>query len=579
LVVTNGQKRGWQQGIWKVRFSPDGRKVVTAHKNERGSVSFACVWDTASRKMVTGRLEHPGLINDVAFSPDGRLIATACDDNNARLWSVETGLQATPPLGHFAPVWRTLFSPDGKILLTFGGDGVARLWKTSSGMAMVEPLHPEARLAECCFDSSGRRVATASVDGATRVWDAATGEPLTPGLRHAGEAYSVQFSPDGRWLLTAGEDQTARLWNQPNEHHSVADLIALVGVLSGGPLPDKDVMPLEAAWSHLCKAYPEEFGLNLARIIKPGVTETRFALDTALFHAHGAEVQENWNSTVFQLSRVLEIQPDRWEALFRRGHAQMQLSNWAAAGADFFAAINVRSNSTVTWLERALARSRLGDPRDAWNDLQRAIEVAPHFRHPLLSHPLTPADVDPSTDDQWERVRADCLMLLQTNPNNAVALCVRGIVEGKQTQWDPAMGDFQEVARLQSNDALGWLLRAMAIGKYYGIGGPPRCWDLVCESASHAIELRPKDPRGWLLRGEAEEFLKMNEEALSDYLRALEFGLSTSGLRYTIAEVQARLGRWHEAWDNLERNLRNYPEDAKNAQRLILLLCNGLTGL
>ena len=118
-------------------------------------------------------LQHVNLVNSAAFSPDGKYIVTASDDNTARVWDAKTGEPVTEPLKHEDSVNSAQFSPDGKYIVT------------------------------------------ASYDYTARVWDAKTGEPVTESLRHEGPVYSAQFSPNGKYIVTASWDKTARVWEFP----------------------------------------------------------------------------------------------------------------------------------------------------------------------------------------------------------------------------------------------------------------------------------------------------------------------------------------------------------------------------
>jgi WD40 repeat protein len=126
------------------------------------------VWPSHLVRTLTG---HTGAVWGVAFSPDGRLLATASDLETARLWDPATGEDRRTLTGHAGAVWAVAFSPDGQLL------------------------------------------ATASEDKTARLWDPATGEDRRTLTGHAGAVWAVVFSPDGQLLATASQDKTTRLWD------------------------------------------------------------------------------------------------------------------------------------------------------------------------------------------------------------------------------------------------------------------------------------------------------------------------------------------------------------------------------
>ena len=101
------------------RFSPDGRRVVTASGDKT-----ARVWD-AARAALSPPLKHEGRVSHAAFSPDGRRVVTASEDKTARVWDAATGQPLTPPLKHEDGVNHAAFSPDGRRVVTAsrGQDG------------------------------------------------------------------------------------------------------------------------------------------------------------------------------------------------------------------------------------------------------------------------------------------------------------------------------------------------------------------------------------------------------------------------------------------------------------------------
>jgi WD40 repeat protein len=111
-------------------------------------------------------------------------------------------------------VYDLAFSPDGKTLATASRDKTARLWDAATGTPIGAPLrgHTDAVLG-VAFSPDGQTLATASWDKTARLWNVTTGTPFGDPLRgHADAVYGVAFSPDGQTLATASLDDTARLW-------------------------------------------------------------------------------------------------------------------------------------------------------------------------------------------------------------------------------------------------------------------------------------------------------------------------------------------------------------------------------
>ena len=194
-----------------VAFSPDGTLLATAN----GS-SGADLWNVASGTLVT-RITQPGYVYGVAFSPDGTLLATANGNTHAYLWDVATRkLVATfkdPDPGGLSTA---TFSPDGKLLLTADGNGDAYVFNVASGSRVATLADPGGRgVSEAWFSPDGRLVVTGDLNAHAYVWNAATSTlvaTLTNPGQHAA-VNGVQFSPDGTLLATADDNRHTYLWN------------------------------------------------------------------------------------------------------------------------------------------------------------------------------------------------------------------------------------------------------------------------------------------------------------------------------------------------------------------------------
>ena len=198
-------------------FSPDGRLLASA--DDDGTVRL---WNPATRQPVGAPLHaDPKGTSAVAFSPDGKLLASADDDGTVRLWNPATrqpvgalGQASSRPQGGVTAV---AFSPDGKLLAGAEFDGTVRLWNPATRQHVGAPLQTGSgpQGLAVAFSPDGKLLASADgIDGAVRLWNPATGRPVgAPIQADPSGVFGVAFSPDGRLLASAGGDGTVRLWN------------------------------------------------------------------------------------------------------------------------------------------------------------------------------------------------------------------------------------------------------------------------------------------------------------------------------------------------------------------------------
>jgi WD40 repeat protein/transcriptional regulator with XRE-family HTH domain len=227
------------QGAGSVAFSPDGKLLATGYGN-----GYVRLWNPATRQAIGAPLradtnpQGEGGVRAVAFSPDGKLLATAGGDGYVRLWNPAIRQAAGAPLRAVTVggVTAVAFSPDGKLLATADGDGTVRLWNPATRQPVGAPLQadPQDGVNAVAFSPDGKLLASADNDGTVRLWNPATRQPVgapLPAVTSPGHGVgSVAFSPDGK-LLASGGDGHVRLWNPATRQAVGAPLRA---VTSGG---------------------------------------------------------------------------------------------------------------------------------------------------------------------------------------------------------------------------------------------------------------------------------------------------------------------------------------------------------
>lgn len=197
-----------------VAFSPDGRSLAVGFGVYSGDgVHPAKIYEVATGRETDTFPGPKGGVNDLAFHLDGRRLAVA-GWKVVEVWDVRAHRKIHELRGHTNWVYGVAFSPDGKWLATGGGDGPIKLWDADTGVERLTISGHEGAVLDLAFSPDGQSLVSTGTDRSVRLWEVSTGRRIGVFHGHTDFVPAVAFSPDGRELASGGNDGTLKLWDR-----------------------------------------------------------------------------------------------------------------------------------------------------------------------------------------------------------------------------------------------------------------------------------------------------------------------------------------------------------------------------
>ena len=200
-------------------ISPSGEQLATVD----GDTRTINLWDVASGKAIGALRGHEGPISALAYSPDGRRLASGSADKTIRLWELATGKEVAVLRGHERPVVWLSFSPDGRRICSLDGKS-GRLWDAATGRAIAVLGGPESEVT-AVFEPDGGRLVIGS-ERQVSMSDVTTGRRIAVLGSHEHQILHLAVSPDGKRIASHGrprEDHPLMGWgNRPGGRRACA---------------------------------------------------------------------------------------------------------------------------------------------------------------------------------------------------------------------------------------------------------------------------------------------------------------------------------------------------------------------
>jgi WD40 repeat protein len=191
-----------------VAFSPDGRHVASVNKT-----ATVKVWNIESDELKSfGDEAADDKMRHVVFSRDGSILVAGSEEGKIKVWNAGTGELLQSFIAHTAKIQGFDFSPDGTLLASSSEDASVKLWRVNDWSLRGTLIGHRSGVYEIAFSPDGRFLLTGSDDKTARLWNLA-GKELVKPIVHESPIWAVGFTPDGKIIATGSQDSTLQLWD------------------------------------------------------------------------------------------------------------------------------------------------------------------------------------------------------------------------------------------------------------------------------------------------------------------------------------------------------------------------------
>ncbi len=316
---------GHTNHVNNINYSPDGKNIVTASND-----NSAKIWDVQSGRLLLTLMGHADGVNYAMYSPDGKSVITGSNDNSAKIWDAHNG-KLLHSLGA-GQSFDASYSPDSKRIVTASNrDNTAKIWDVQSGKLLYSLVGHTSSVWKARYSPNGKRIVTASWDHTAKIWDAQSGKLLFTLKGHTEQVWDANFSPDDKTIVTASRDSTAKIWDTQSGKlvHTLVGHTSKVLYASYNP-DGKSIVT--ASDDYLAKIWDSQNGTLLHTL--EGHTQS---VNYASYNPHGTNLttvsQDNttkiWDAQSGKLLLTLEGHTDMvWNACYSPDGKSIATASW-----------------------------------------------------------------------------------------------------------------------------------------------------------------------------------------------------------------------------------------------------------
>jgi len=247
-----------------LRFSPNG-DLLAVGGGQPSAKGDLRLYQVSDWKLLATLRGHDDVVFSLAFSPDGKQLASASFDHSVRLWDVQSHATIKEYHHHSDFVYAVAFSPDGKRLVSASKDRTIQLFDMQSGKSVFTFSGMEQDVMAVAFHPDGKSVISSGFESAIYWWNAQTGEKIKPQGGHGTAVHELAFSKDGKRAVSAGADRTVRIWD--GAAGSVMKVIPVGSVTYSVAISPDSKRIASGSFDGLVRVWDEASGRQLATLM------------------------------------------------------------------------------------------------------------------------------------------------------------------------------------------------------------------------------------------------------------------------------------------------------------------------